>query len=223
MKMIIALATSILLAGCGGINQTGQTNDLPALPNEFQVGQNALEMDTLQEYDFPVITEEQRMTLHQKSGVVVPDSTLFIGVREIEKKRTLEAYLVPSREVPNDFEVYLVTRGSDGWGIHCMIMGHFHTIEHQGPIRIGVNRFYTHDSSITFDGTAHIVRHHTLTLTSLILKGHRLNQLWRVEWDDDYKIDDKGYITFTGERETFRTDSIDDPVIEEYMSGTRFK
>lgn len=215
---MIALVASLLITGCGGINNTKQMDNLPALPDKLQVGHSVLSQDTVPEFSFPTITEDQRMKLHLKSGMVVPDSTRVIGVREIEGKRTLEAYLVPLSEDPNDFEVYLMTRGSDGWGIHCIDLGRFHTSEHQGPMRFGGNRFYTHDSSLTFDGTTHIIIHHTMTLTSIYLKDHRLTELWRVEWDDHLEIDDTGFITCTSQQETYRTEGVNDPVIEEFKS-----
>ena len=215
MKTIIAIAT-LLLISCNSTNHL--MNDMPALPDEPQLGHNVLSRDTVPEITFPVITEDQRTMLHLKSGVVVPDSTRVIGVREIEGNRTLEAYLVPLSEDPNDFEVYLMTRGSDGYGIHCIMLGKFHTSEHQGPMRFGGNRFYTFDTSITFDGTKHIVLHRILTLTSIYLKDHSLTEGWRVEWDDHYEIDDSGFIGFSRQQETYRTDGVDDPVIDDYKS-----
>ena len=216
MKTIITIA-ALLLIGCN--NTSNLMNDMPALPDKLELGHNVLSRDTVPAYNFPTITEDQRMMVRLKSFTDLPDSTRVIGVREIEGKRTLEAYLVPLSEDPNDFKVYLMTRGSDGYGIHCIDLGEFHTSEHQGPMRFGGNRFYTHDSSISFDGTAHIVRHHILTLTSIYLKDHSLTEMWRVEWDDHYKIDDSGFITFSNQQETFRTDSVDDPVINKYQSA----
>ena len=223
MKTIIALALSFLITGCSGINTAMQTDTLPPLPDELKVGHNVLERDTTDEFTFPLITEDQRSKLQQKSGVVVPDNTQVIGMREIEGKRTLEAYLVPLSEDPNDFEVYLMTRGSDGYGIHCMDLGRFHTGEHKGPMTFGGNRYYTLDTSITFDDKTHFTLHRVMTLTSLYLKNHTLTEAWRVEWDDNYEIDSKGYITFTNQQETFRTDGVNDPVIEQYKSSNRAK
>ena len=216
---MIALIASVLITGCGGISKTAnQMDNLPALPDVLQLGHNVLSQDTVPAFTFPIITEDQRMKVRLKSFTDLPDSTKFIGVREIGERLTLEAYLVPLSENPNDFEVYLMTRGSDGWGIHCIDLGRFHTSEHQGPMRFGANRYYTHDSSLTFDGMTHIVWHHTMTLTGIYLKDHRLTELWRVEWDDHLEIDDKGYISRTSQQETYRTEGVDDPVIEEYKS-----
>lgn len=215
---ILSIITVSIFMGCNGINSSNQINDLPALPEELQVGHSVLSQDSIPAFSFPTITEDQRMMLRLKSFVEVPDSTRVIGVREIEGKRTLEAYLVPLSENPNDFEVYLMTRGSDGWGIHSIDLGRFHTSEHQGPMRFGGNRFYTHDSSLTFDGTTHIVWHHTMTLTSIYLKDHRLTELWRVEWDDHLVIDDEGFITSISQQETYRTEGVNDPVIDDFKT-----
>ena len=217
MKKFITIVV-LLLMGCSHTNTSKPGNDFPVLPDKLQLGHNVLLQDTVPEFTFPVISEDQRMMLYLKGGGDLPDSTRVIGVREIEGERTLEAYLVPMSENPNDFEVYLMTHGSDGYYIHCINLGRFHTSEHQGPMRFGGNRFYTTDAELQFDGTRHIILHRVMTLTSLYLKDHRLTEMWRVEWDDHFEIDDKGYIDFTNQQETYRTDGVDDPVIEEFKT-----
>lgn len=212
---ILSIISAILLLGCSSIHSAKQTNELP---DQLQLGCSSLSQDTVPIFDFPTITDDQRMALHLKSGLVVPENTRVIGKREIEGKRTLEAYLVPLSEDPNDFKVYLTTRGSDGYSIHTIDLGRFHSTEHQGPMRFGGNRFYTLDTSISFDSTNHFTVHRVMTLTSLYLKDHTLTEMWRVEWDDNYMIDSDGTFTFTGQQETYRTDGVDDPTIEKYMS-----
>ena len=211
MKTLIAIVT-LLLMGCNNINTTKQMSSLPALPNELQLGRNVLSQDSIPELAYPVITDDQRMTLQLKSGLTVPDSTLVIGMREIAGKRTLEAYLVPLSEDPNDFKVYLTTRGSDGYGIHTLDLGRFHTQEHKGPMRLGGNRFYTHDISATFDSTVRVVVHHALTLTT---------EGWRVEWDDEYVIDDKGFFTLKSQHETLRNGIPEEEIVEQYKAQDR--
>ena len=215
---VLSIINAILLMGCNHINTTKQMSNLPALPDELQVGHSVLSQDSITAINFPIITEDQRMKLRLKSFAEVPDSTRVIGVREIEGKCTLEAYLVPLSEDPNDFEVYLMTRGSDGWGIETMIMGSFHTSEHQGPMRFGGNRFYTLDTSITFDSNNRFTVHHVMTLTSLYLKDHSLTEAWRVEWDNLYEIAADGHFQYIGQQETYRSNNIDDPVIDDFKS-----
>ncbi len=213
--LILTTISAILLLGCNSIHTAKQMN---RLPDELQLGYSILTQDTISVSDFPTITEEQRNTLHLKSGLIVPDSTRAIGMREIEGNRTLEASLLPLSEEPNDFKVYLTTRGSDGYGIHTIDLGRFHSTEHQGPMRFGGNRFYTLDTSISFDGISHFTVHRVMTLTSHFLKDHTLTEMWRVEWDDHYEISSDGTFSFTGQQETYRTDGVDDPMIEEYQS-----
>ena len=57
-----------------------------------------------------------------------------------------------------------------------------------------------------------------MTLTSLYLKNHTLTEAWRVEWDNHYEITEDGHFNFKGQQETYRTDGVDDPVIEQYKS-----
>ena len=217
MKTIIVLFVSILMTGCGGINTAKQINNLPALPDVLQLGHSILSRDSVPADSFPTITEEQRKEL----GEVVPDDTQVIGMREIEGKCTLEAYMVPLSEEPNDFKVYLLTRDKDGHLIHSIDLGQFHTSEHQGPMRFGGNRFYTTEAELTFDGARRFTVHRVMTLTSLYLKDHTLTEMWRVEWDNNYQITDDGHFKFTGQQETYRTESVDDPVIEEFKSRNR--
>ena len=217
MKTMIALIASVLMTGCGGINTAKQVNNLPTLPDVIQLGHSVLSRDSIPAYSFPTITEQQRKEL----GEVVPDDTQVIGMREIEGKCTLEAYLIPQSEEPNDFKVYLMTRGKDGHRIHNIDLGRFHTSEHQGPMRFGGNRFYTTDAELTFTDDSHFTVHRVMTLTSHYLKDHTLTEMWRVEWDDNYEIDGKGYITFIGQQETYRTEGVDDPAIEEFKSRNR--
>lgn len=221
MKTILTIAI-ILLMGCNSINTSKQMNSLPPLPDELQVGQNVLSSDSLPAISFPTITEDQRSMLHLRAGLVVPDSTKLIGVREIDGKCTLEAYWVPLSDDPNDFKVYLITRSSDGYGIECIDLGKFHISEHQGPMRFGGNRFYTLDTSVTFDGKTRITVHRTLALTSIYLKDHSLTQLWRVDWDDHYKIDNKGHFTLISQTETLREGSPDEETVNQYKSHASF-
>lgn len=216
MKTIITIAVSLLISGCGGINNTKQMN---TLPDVVQVGHNVLSRDTIPSFNYPTITEDQRMKVRLKSFTDLPDSTKFIGVREIGGKRTLEAYMVPLSEDPNNFEVYLITRGSDGWGIHCIDLGRFHTCEYQGRPRLGGNRYYTTDATLHFDNDSHFTLHRVMTLTSLYLKDHRLTEMWRVEWDDQYEIDSNGYFIYKRQQETLRTPAdLDDPMITDYQA-----
>lgn len=202
------------MTGCGGINTTKQINNLPALPDEVQLGHNILSRDSIPAFNFPVITKEQ----HEELGDDVPKNTQVIGMREIDGKLTLEAYLVPLSEEPNDFKVYMITRSKDGHRIHSIDLGQFHTSEHQGPLRFGGNRFYTTDAELTFDGVRHFTVHRVMTLTSLFLKDHTLTEMWRVEWDDNYEITADGHFSFMGQKETYRTEGVEDPAIEDFKS-----
>ena len=218
MKTIIAFAVSLIIIGCGGINHIKQTNDLPVLADELQVGQNVLSRDTLPSVDYPVLTTQQRKDLAMQSGLDMPDSTRLIGVREAGKSCSLVAYQVPGDDDRGFFKVYLMTHREGGTVIDALDLHEFHTSEHQGPMRFGGNRFYTLDSSVTFDGKDHFTVHRVMTLTSIYLKDHTLTEGWRVEWDDNYKITSDGHFNFTDQKETYRTDGIDDPIIEEFKS-----
>ena len=159
------------------------------------------------------------MVLQLKSGLVVPDSTRVIGTRQVADKFSLEAYLVPLSENPNDFKVLLTTRGSDGYSIHSIDLGRFHTCEYQGRPRLGGNRYYTTDATLHFDNDSHFTLHRVMTLTSLYLKDHTLTELWRVEWDDQYEIDSNGYFIYKRQQETLRTPAdLDDPMITDYQA-----
>lgn len=153
-----------------------------------------------------------------QSGLDMPDSTRLIGVREAGKSCSLVAYQVPGDDDRGFFKVYLMTHREGGTVIDALDLHEFHTSEHQGPMRFGGNRFYTLDSSVTFDGKDHFTVHRVMTLTSIYLKDHTLTEGWRVEWDDNYKITSDGHFNFTGQQETYRTDGIDDPIIEEFKS-----
>ncbi len=221
MKTILLLLT-MLMASCNSIGPTRQADPLPTLPDVLRLGHNKLSHDSVPAMNYPVITEEQRIKLKLNSSLVLPDSARVIGVREIAGHRTLEAYLEPLSEDENDFKVYLTTRGSDGYGIHTIDLGPFHTSEHQGPMRLGGNRFYTTDAELHFEGKNHIVLHRVMTLTSIYLKNHQLTELWRVEWDNRYEIDEHGHIVFAGQEETSRMPAeLDDPIIADYQARDR--
>lgn len=189
------------------------------IPDTLQVGHNILSRDTVEQTAYPTLSTEQRSHLARQTSLDVPDSTQLIGERLAGDGITLAAYKVPASEDPNIFKVYLVTHGKDDAVIGALDLGDFHTSEHQGPMRFGGNRFYTTDASVTFDDKGHFTVHRVMTLTSIYLKDHTLNELWRVEWDDHYKIDSKGFFVFKGQQETHRSPAdLDDPVVEEYKS-----
>ena len=212
------MADLLLMLSCSGINTTGQTSSLPVLHDKLQLGHNLLARDSVTTLDFPILTEDQHMVLQLKSGLVVPDSTRVIGTRQVTDKFSLEAYLVPLSENPNDFKVLLTTRDSDGYSIHSIDLGRFHTCEYQGRPRLGGNRYYTTDAELRFDDATRFTLHRVMTLTSLYLKDHRLTEAWRVEWDNRYEIADGGRFVYKGQQETFRTTGVQDPKIEEYKS-----
>ena len=221
MKTLLIIA-AILLMACNNLNTAPQNDSLPALPDELRIGRNALSRDTVPAFSFPTITDDQRMTLQLKSGLVVPDSTMVIGSRKVNGNCTLEAYLVPSGEIPSDFKIYLTTRGSDGYGIHTIELDRFHTCQYQGKPRLGGNRYYTTDAELRFDGDTRFTLHRVMTLTSIFLKDHSTHEMWRVEWDNLYEIDASGHIIFIGQQETLRSPAdLDDPVIDQYMSHDR--
>lgn len=215
MKTMIALVASIMMMGCSGINNTGQMNTLPDI---LQVGQNILSRDTVEQDIYPTLTSEQRNGLSRQTTLDVPDSIRLIGVRPVEKGITLAAYMVPMGEEPDLFKVYLVTHDSKDAIVDAVDLGFFHTSEHKKPMTFGGNRFYTTDVTVAFDDARHFVSHHVMTLTSLYLKNHTLTELWRVEWDNRYEISDDGRFSFKGQQETFRTEGVDDPIIDEYKS-----
>ena len=213
---MIVLAVSIMITSCGGTYYNPQPNN--SLPDTLQIGQNILIRNTVEKTEYPVLNEEQRHRLDRQMTLDVPDSTQLIGTRPVNNGITLEAYKVPTGENPNLFKVYFVTRSDKGAVIDWIDLRDFHTSEHQGPMRLGGNRFYTTDATVTFDDASHFTVHRRMTLTSLYLKNHTLTELWRVEWDNRYEITDDGKFLFKGQEETHRTDGVDDPVIEEYKS-----
>lgn len=216
MKTMIALIASLMITGCA--NHKSYLKTVNQIPDVLQIGQSLLSRDTIEEVDYPILTREQCESLHRLTTFEVPDSTRFIGIRPISKTLTLEAYKVPAGEDTNHFKVYFVTRDNKGGVIDALDLREFHTSEHQQPMRLGGNRFYTTDASITFDGEVGFTLHRVMTLTSLYLKDHSLTEAWRVEWDNHYEITNTGRILFKGQQETLRSPVIDDPVIDEYKS-----
>ena len=222
MRTIFTLMADILLMmSCSGITSTGQTTGIYSLPDRLQLGHNLLLRDSVTTLDFPFLTLDQRRTLQFKSGIVVPDSTRAIGARQVAGKYSLEAYLVPLSVNPDDFKILLTTRGSDGYSIHTIDLGRFHTCEYQGRPRLGGNRYYTTDAELMFTDETHFTLHRVMTLTSLYLKDHSTHEMWRVEWDDRYEIDSNGYFIFKSQQETLRSPAdLNDPVINDYQSRT---
>ena len=219
MKTIITLAATLIITGCSGISNTRQINTLPDI---VQVGQNLLSRDTIEEPDYPTLTREQRLALGKQTKSEVPAGTQLIGERSVGKGLILSVYKIPTGKDPNQFKVYLVTSKGDSTVVDAVDLREFHTSEHQQPLRLGGNRFYTTDSELHFDSPDHIILHRVMTLTSLYLKDHRLTEIWRVEWDNNYNIDTNGHITFHSQQETHRSPSdINDPMIEEYQSRDR--
>ena len=222
MKTIIFFAASILLLGCNGITTAKQMSstiiEQTTLPDHLTVGKNLLIRDTIKQVEYPVLTDEERAALVQQTTLEVPEDVEFIGMRELDKKHTLAAYRIP---IANDsllFKVYLVSRGIEGTVIDAIDLHEFHTCEHLKPLTFGGNRFYTTDAELLFDGTRHFTVHRLMTLTGLYLKNHTLTEMWRVEWDDNYDISLDGHFNFMDQQETYRTDGVDDPIIEEYKS-----
>lgn len=217
MKTMIALIASLMITGCANHNSYPKT--VNEIPDVLQIGQSLLSRDTIEEVDFPVLTQEQCNSLHRLTTFEVPDSTRLIGIRPIGKTFTLEAYKVPTGEDANHFKVYLVTRDHKGAVVDALDLREFHTSEHQKPMRLGGNRFYTTDASISFNDDSSFTLHRVMTLTSLYLKDHRLTEAWRVEWDNRYEIASDGHILFKGQHETLRTPAdLDDPVINDYQA-----
>lgn len=215
MKTIITLAAFLMITSCGGITNNRAMNTLPDI---VQMGQNLLSRDTIQQNEYPVINDKQHSDLARVTKVDVPDNTMFIGVRSAGNGFTVEAYNVPTGEDPNQFKVYLLTRDKSGVIVDNLDLHEFHTSEHQGPMRLGGNRFYTTDAELRFDDANHFTLHRVMTLTSIYLKNHQLTEAWRVEWDNRYEINGKGHFQFVGQQETFRTEGLDNPIIEEFKS-----
>lgn len=219
-KTIIAAVVGLLMIGCGG-NHTGKMQKLlNTLPDVLEVGHNLLERDSIEQDTFPYLGHEQCVTLAGQIALDVPDSTQLIGARPAGEGIFLEAYKVPVGKGPNLFKVYLVTRTRDNKGVHvdALDLREFHTCEYQGQPRFGGNRYYTLDTRISFDGKTGFTVHRLMTLTSLFLKDHRLTEMWRVEWDNNYTIGDDGRIRFEEQCENYRTAGVDDPMIEEYQT-----
>ena len=219
-KTIIAAVVGLLMIGCGG-NHTGKMQKLlNTLPDVLEVGHNLLERDSIEQDTFPYLGHEQCVALAGQIALDVPDSTQLIGARPAGEGIFLEAYKVPVGEGPNLFKVYLVTRTRDNKGVHvdALDLREFHTCEYQGQPRFGGNRYYTLDTRISFDGKTGFTVHRLMTLTSLLLKDHRLTEMWRVEWDNNYTIGDDGRIRFEEQCENYRTAGVDDPMIEEYQT-----
>lgn len=212
-KTIIAVVASLMMIGCGGIH----TGKMLPLPDVLQVGHNLLERDSVEQDSFPYLDHEQCIDLAGQTALEVPDSTQLIGVRPAGEDFTLEAYKVPVGVGPNLFKVYLVTRDNQGVPVDALDLREFHTCEYQGQPRFGGNRYYTLDTRVTFDGKAGFTVHRLMTLTSLYLKDHRLTEMWRVEWDNNYIIGDDGRFRFVEQCENYRTDGVDDPTIDQYQ------
>ena len=219
-KTIIAAVVGLMMIGCGG-NHTGKMQRLlNTLPDVLEVGHNLLERDSIEQDTFPYLGHEQCVALAGQIVLDVPDSTQLIGARPVGEGIFLEAYKVPVGEGPNLFKVYLVTRTRDNKGVHvdALDLREFHTCEYQGRPRFGGNRYYTLDTRISFDGKTGFTVHRLMTLTSLFLKDHRLTEMWRVEWDNNYTIGDDGRIRFEEQCENYRTAGVEDPMIEEYQT-----
>lgn len=240
MRTIIAFAASLLLLGCNGITTAKRVNnmsdktsnllrELVATANEslimgdtLNVGGNPLRREEAKPAVNRLLDDGEQETLAQKTKLEISDSTCLIGVRQIGASHVLAAYLVPqSDENPYDFKVYLVCYDGEANMTDVLNLRQMHTSEHQGPMRLGGNRFYTTDANVTFDDTNHFTIHRVMTLTSLYLKNHTLTEAWRVEWDNRYEITEDGHFNFKGQQETYRTDGVDDPAIEDYKSRDR--
>lgn len=228
MKMIIALAATLLIIGCNSINTNGQMN---TLPDTLQVGHSILSRDTVQSTAFQMLTAEQCRELADQTGFSVPDNARLIGLRRFNDEITIAAYQIPTGENPNQFKVYLVahvgsatevSKGHLSRDIHVwdyLDLGEFHTCEYHGQPRFGGNRYYTTDAELRFDSQSRFTLHRVMTLTSLYLKGHRLTELWRVEWENCYGISEEGRFYYEGQQETLRSPAdVDDPIIEQYKS-----
>ncbi len=226
MKTIISIIATLILMGCNGLSQTHQMNakpiEFPTLPDHLIMGKNLLSHDTIEQEEYALMTEEECSILAQQTGLEVPEGSQLIGQRAINKQHTLAAYKIPLDNDTLRFKVYLVTRGQAGDVIDQVDLQAFHTSEHQGPMRLGGNRFYTTDADLRIEGPHRFVLHRVMTLTSVYLKNHTLTELWRVEWDNHYEIDDQGYITYKAQQETHRTPAdLADPVIATYQSRDR--
>ncbi|MBR4830032.1 MAG: hypothetical protein IKZ92_09585 [Muribaculaceae bacterium] len=222
MKTIFTLAV-MLLVGCNATNTTRMmnANDVQQLADELQVGQNILYRDTVEKVSYPLLSDGERGELARQLDLEINDSVQIIGVREVDQTHILAAYKIGLDTDPDHFKVYFVTHGKGGAVIDALDLGEFHICEPQKPMRFGGNRSYTLDSSVTFDGGNHFTVHRVLALTSIYLKDRTLTQMWRVEWDDDYEISKDARFVFMGQRETYRSEGLEDPVIDEFKSRLR--
>ena len=221
--LIFVAAALLPLVGCNGISTAKQMSAIsveqPTLPDRLVVGKNLLSRDTVMQETYPELTEEEGLELARQTGLEVPENCHLLGSRKINEKYSVEAYRIPVENDSLRFKVYLVTRDKKGAAVDALDLHEFHTSEHQGPMRLGGNRFYTTDAELRFDASKHFVLHRVMTLTSLYLKDHRLTELWRVEWDNHYDITDDGHFRFQEQRETTRMPAeLDDPMAEEFKS-----
>ncbi len=217
MKMTFSMLVSLMIAGCSSSNNNPKAFN--ALPDILQVGQSILSADTVMHVVYPAVNDEQRDELARLTSLDVPDSTQLIGTRPLPNGFSLEAYKAPTGENPNMFKVFLVTRDRNNTVTDAIDLREFHTSEHQKPMRLGGNRFYTTDATLHFHDGNRFTLHRVMTLTSLYLKDHRLTEAWRVEWDNHYEIASDGHILFKGQHETLRTPAdLDDPVINDYQA-----
>ena len=223
MRLIIMIVVAMLMTGCNSITTAKQMSiqpiDQPALPDLLVVGKNLLSRDTVPVAVYTELDEEQCAALAQQTGLEVPDDAQLIGIREIDKKHCLAAYRIPVDGDSLHFKVYLVVLNKDGSVADAIDLHEFHTSEHQGPMRLGGNRFYTTDAELRFDNSNHFTLHRVMALTSLYLKNHTLTECWRVEWDNHYEITEDGRFRYLEQQETTRKPAeLEDPMIEEYKS-----
>lgn len=220
MKLLFTIIF-VSLMGCNSVNTAHRMNtfsiDAPTLPDHVDEGSNPLNRDSIVPADYPVLSLEQVHDLAKSTGFTVPDDTQIMGVRKVDEQLTLAAYMIPLGEDPNLFMVYLVIHADDGSVVDALNLRAFHTCEHDGPMRLGGNRFHTCDASLTFEDAHHFTLHRVMTLTSLYLKGHRLTELWRAEWDNHYEIDKSGKFRFTGQKETYHSEQYNEDIVREYM------
>lgn len=238
MKLLVSFITAVLsLIGCNSATTAKQMTSLSStttLPDTLQLGHSILSRDTVATASCPLLTAAQCHELAEQTGFKVPDSSRLIGMRPFNDEITIAAYQIPTGENPNLFKVYLVahvgnmaqvSKGHLSRDIHvwCYLdLGYFHTSEYQGRPRLGGNRYYTTDAELRFDDANHFTLHRVMTLTSLYLKDHSTHEMWRVEWDNRYGINEEGRFYFIDQRETLRTPAdLIDPVIEQYQSRDR--
>lgn len=242
----LAIITAIaLLLGCSGtstakqeakMNNTttdniGQLLDsLDIAPDSalrldtlMQVGDKALTRpDSMRQVNYPALDEARCAMLARQSGLDVSHGIQLVGIRDIGGKMTLAAYRVPVGGNGEEFKVCLMTHANDGAVIDAIGLGAFHTCESKQPRTFGGNRFYTLDSEVAFDGERHFTLRRTATFSGLYIKDHSTHEMWRVEWDNHYGINEEGRFYFIDQQETLRTPAdLIDPVIEQYQSRDR--